>query len=74
VVKYLKTLFFVFLLFSFENTAGYKAVKVPVPYNITCEQAVENLVDKPESEFGQYVKGRLLGAYYCKDINGNWYR
>ena len=69
-------IFFLILAFGTSDiNPGYQLIKIPITNgikNITCKEAYQNSIDKSDKNFGNFYKGKMIGAYWCKDKNGDW--
>ena len=69
-------IFFLILAFGTSDiNPGYQLIKIPITQTvkkITCSQAYEKTIDKSDEDYGNFYKGKMIGAYWCKDKKGEW--
>ena len=72
------SIFFLILAFGTADiNPGYQLIKIPITQTakkITCKQAYAKSIDKSDASYGNFYKGKMIGAYWCKDKEGNYVR
>tara|TARA_R110002094_G_scaffold207446_1_gene177943 strand:+ start:129 stop:362 length:234 start_codon:yes stop_codon:yes gene_type:complete len=72
------SIFYLILAFGTADVnPGYQLIKIPITQTakkITCKQAYAKSIDKSDASYGNFYKGKMIGAYWCKDKKGNWVR
>ena len=70
------SIFFLILAFGTADiNPGYQLIKIPITQTakkITCSQAYEKTIDKSDKDFGNFYKGKIISAHWCKDKKGEW--
>jgi len=70
------SIFFLILAFGTSDiNPGYQLIKIPITNGIkkiTCQQAYEKTIDKSDKHFGNFYKGKIISAHWCKDEKGEW--
>ena len=69
-------IFFLFIGLA-TNDGGLELIKIPISHGInqvTCNQALKSIDERPDSNFGRYYQDRLINVHWCKDKKGNYVR
>ena len=70
------SIFFLILgIATADTNPAMLLIKIPITQTakkITCKQAYAKSIDKSDASYGNFYKGKMIGAYWCKDKNGDW--